>query len=256
LGFRAPPELDVGVTPHGDPVAYFTFPGLAGVGLAHATTTRHLPGARPFGDPVSPFGAEAAVALAPAGLHLGRAAFARQMHGVDAARVTAGGHAGAVDILVTSEPGLPLAISTADCLAITAYDRVAPALAVAHVGWRGTASGGVPAMVAALAAAGGRAERMRVAIGPSIGPCCYEIDEPVVARFREAYPREWERWMRPGRPDHWMLDLWRANEDLLGAAGVPREAIENARLCTACHPGLFYSYRRGDHGRLVTVASL
>jgi YfiH family protein len=148
---------------------------------------------------------------------------------------------------VTTEPEVPLAISTADCLAITAYDPRARALAVAHVGWRGTASGGAQATVRALSAAGARPERMRVAIGPSIGPCCYEVDEPVATRFREAYPRQWERWMRPGRPEHWMLDLWLANEDLLAAAACP-EAIENARLCTACHPDLFYSYRRGDRG--------
>ena len=97
---------------------------------------------------------------------------------------------------------------------------------------------------------------MRVSIGPSIGPCCYEVDEPVVARFRAAYPGDWGRWMRPGRPDHWMLDLWQANEDLLAGAGVSPGAIENARLCTACHPDLFYSYRRGDRGRLVTIAGL
>jgi copper oxidase (laccase) domain-containing protein len=53
-----------------------------------------------------------------------------------------------------------------------------------------------------------------------------------------------------------MLDLWSANEDELAAAGLPRAAIENARLCTACYPELFYSYRKGHRGRLVTVAAL
>jgi YfiH family protein len=244
------------VIPHGAPTVYLTFRGLAAAGIPHAATTRHLPGARPFGDPVSPFGAEAAAALAPAGLDLGRVAFARQVHGVERALVARAGHAGAVDILVTRERGLPLAISTADCLAITACDVEAGALAVAHVGWRGTAGGGAAAAVAAVTAAGGRPPRLRVAIGPAIGPCCYEVDEPVVARFRAAYPREWERWMRPGRPGHWMLDLWQANEDGLEAAGVPPASIENARLCTACHPELFYSYRRGDRGRLVAIAAL
>jgi len=53
-----------------------------------------------------------------------------------------------------------------------------------------------------------------------------------------------------------MLDLWRANEDLLAEAGVDPRAIENPRLCTACHPELLYSYRKGNRGRLVTVAAL
>jgi copper oxidase (laccase) domain-containing protein len=222
-----------GAIAHGTPVVYFTFPGLADMGLAHAATTRHLPGARPFGDPAAPFGAEAGAALAPAGLDLGRVAFARQVHGVDAARVTKAGHAGAVDVLVTTEPGLPLAISTADCVAITAYDP-AGGPGRGPVGWRGR-SGARPGG----ARGRGRPRALAGAIGPSIGPCCYEVDEPVVARFREAYPRDWERWMRPGRTDHWMLDLWQANEDLLAGAGVLPEAIENARLCTACHPDLF-----------------
>jgi YfiH family protein len=235
---------------------YYTFAGLAAVGIPHATTTRNLAGTRPFGDPVSPFGDAAIAALGPAGLDMSRAAFARQMHGVDRARVAKPGHAGAVDVLVTTERALPLAISTADCVAVVACDPAVRALAIAHVGWRGTASGGATATVDALVAEGARPERIRAALGPSIGPCCYEVDEPVLARFRAAYPGDWERWTTPGRPDHWMLDLWRANEDLLARAGVPPGAIENARLCTACHPELFYSYRRGDRGRLVTVAAL
>jgi hypothetical protein len=82
------------------------------------------------------------------------------------------------------------------------------------------------------------------------------VDEPVIARFRDAYPRDWEPWVRPGRTEHWMLDLWTANEDLLVGAGVAREAVENTRLCTACRPELFYSYRKGHRGRLITVAAL
>jgi YfiH family protein len=170
--------------------------------------------------------------------------------------VTRGGRAGSVDILATAERGIPLAISTADCLAIIACDLAAPALAVAHVGWRGTVQGGAAAALKALAELGGRPERALAAIAPSIAACRYEVDEPVIARFREAYPRDWERWARPGRPGHFMLDLWRANEDALAAAGVPPGAIENARQCTACHPELFYSYRKGHRGRLVTVAAL
>jgi hypothetical protein len=229
---------------------------LAALGVAHATTTRHFPGLRAFGDDLSPFAAEARAAMSPAGLDLEGAAYARQVHGIERACVTHGGRAGSVDILVTGARALPLAISTADCLAIIACDPQAPALAVAHVGWRGTVQGGAAATLKALAEVGGRPERARAAIAPSIGACCYEVDEPVIARFRQAYPRDWERWARPGRPEHWMLDLWRANEDALIAGGLSPDAIENARQCTACHPELFYSYRKGHRGRLMTVAAL
>ena len=63
-------------------------------------------------------------------------------------------------------------------------------------------------------------------------------------------------WSRPSRAGHVMLDLWTANEDLLVDAGVDRARIDNPRLCTACHAELLYSYRKGNRGRLVTVAAL
>jgi copper oxidase (laccase) domain-containing protein len=114
--------------------------------------------------------------------------------------------------------------------------------------------GAAQAAVATLQGLGAGAERLHGAIAPSIGPCCYEVDEPVVAEFSRAYPSAWERWARPVRPGHWMLDLWQANEDLLAGAGVGR--IENPRLCTACHPEVLFSYRKRDRGRLVTIAAL
>jgi YfiH family protein len=245
------------LVPHGEPPQFFTFGSLEAVGLPHATTTRHCPGVSAGSAASGPFRPESVRALTGAGLDLGRVAWARQVHQASAVRVTpAGGFAGSADVLVTTEPGVPLSIFTADCLAIVLYDAEARALAVAHVGWRGTAHGAVQAAVAALDGLGARPERLRGAIAPSIGPCCYEIDEPVAAEFRQAYPSLWEAWVTPGRPQHWLLDLWRANETLLARAGIPPAQIDNPRLCTACHPELFYSYRKGNRGRLVTLAAL
>jgi YfiH family protein len=235
------------------PARYLTFETL---GVPHATTTRHCPGIGRSGAPASPFGADAVAALAESGLDLRRAAWARQVHGAGVASVSAGGFAGTADVLVTRERALPVAIFTADCLALAVVDPEASALAVAHVGWRGTVRGATQAAVDAALGAGARGGRLRVAIAPSIGPCCYEVDAPVVDEFRRAYPRKWEAWMRPGRPDHWMLDLWAANETILAGAGVDPERIENSRLCTACHPDLLYSYRAANHGRLATIAAL
>jgi YfiH family protein len=207
-------------------------------------------------EPTAPFNADARETLAAAGLDLGRVAYARQVHGADVARAT-GGFAGAVDVLTTTERGVPLAIFTADCLAITAWDADASALSVAHVGWRGTVKGAQLAAVKALAALGATPAGLRVAIAPAIGPCCYEVDEPVIGDFTRAYGAErFMRWSRPSRAGHVMLDLWTANEDLLVDAGVDRARIDNPRLCTACHPELLYSYRKGNRGRLVTVAAL
>lgn len=245
------------LVPHGDPPVYFTFPGLGALGVPHATTTRHCPGVAPWSEGASPLRAEAATALAATGLDLARVSWARQVHGADVARATpAGGLVGVADVLVSTEPGLPLAIFTADCLAVTLCDPEARVLALAHVGWRGTVRGTAQAAVAAAREAGARVERLRAAIGPSIGPCCYEVDEPVISQVSSAYPSLWERWVRSGRAGHWMLDLWTANEKLLQRAGLASGRIENPRLCTACHPQVLPSYRRGHRGRLVTLAAL
>ena len=161
-----------------------------------------------------------------------------------------------VDILVTGERGVPLAIFTADCLAIVLCDASAGALAVAHVGWRGTVKGATQRAVRAIGDVGGRAGSLRAAIAPSIGPCCYEVDEPVTAELARAFGDRWRAWATPSRAGRVMLDLWSANEALLVEAGVAPGSIENPRLCTACHPDLLYSYRRGNRGRLVTLAAL
>jgi YfiH family protein len=242
---------------YGEPPQFFTFGSLDALGLPHATTTRHCPGVGAGSESSGPFRPEAGRALAGAGLDLGRVAWARQVHEAEAVRVTpAGGFAGTGDVLVSAEPGVALSIFTADCLAIVLYDAKARAVAVAHVGWRGTVRGAAQAAVTALTGLGARPERLRAAIAPSIGPCCYEIDAPVATEFRRAYPALWEAWVTPVRADHWLLDLWRANETLLARSGVPPAQIDNPSVCTACHPELFYSYRKGNRGRLATLAAL
>jgi hypothetical protein len=251
--------------PHGEPTAFFTFSSLSALGVPHATTTKHCPGISSFAEPIvpeapkPPFRSEALATLGSTGLAMDRVGYARQVHGAEVARVPAGGgFAGLVDILVTAERGVPLAIFTADCLAIVLCDAAAGALGVAHVGWRGTVRGATQAAVRAVGEIGGRAGALRVAIAPSIGPCCYEVDEPVTAEFARAFGERWHAWVTPSpsRGGHVMLDLWSANEALLVEAGVAPASIDNPRLCTACHPELLYSYRRGNRGRLVTLAAL
>jgi len=205
-----------------------------------------------------PFNDGAADVLASVGLDVRRLAWTKQVHGNTVAYVEAHGgpFADGADVLVTRERGVGLAIFTADCLALTLYDETAGALATAHAGWRGTARDVAGVSVAALCALGAHPGRLRVTIAPSIGPCCYEVDEPVTRELSMAFPALWERWVRPSRPGHVMLDLWRANEDLLARAGVDPRRIDNARACTACQRDVFYSYRKGDPGRLVTVGAV
>jgi YfiH family protein len=244
------------VISHGEPPYYFTFLSLHGV--PHLSTTRHCPGVTASHLATGPFNDGAAALLRSVGLDYGRLAWARQVHGNTVARVgPRGGRFGdGADVLVTDAPGVGLAIFTADCLALTLVDDRAGALAVAHAGWRGTVRDVPGVAVAALREIGARPDALRVTIAPSIGACCYEVDEPVTRELRAVFPGLWERWVKPSRPGHVMLDLWAANEDLLARAGVDGARIDNARMCTACHRDVLYSYRKGDRGRLVTVAAL
>ncbi|HET7340588.1 MAG TPA: polyphenol oxidase family protein [Methylomirabilota bacterium] len=245
------------LVPFGEPVTHFRFSGLAALGLPHVTTTRYFPGVSSPSEPTAPFTAAAQRALRAAGLDPARVSYARQVHGAEVLRAPrGGGYAGAGDVLVTTERDVPLAIFTADCLALTLWDSIARVLVLAHVGWRGTVKGATVAAVRAAVEAGARAEQLHVAIAPAIGPCCYEVDEPVMREFGRAHGRRAQAWFTPPRDGHARLDLWAANEALLAGAGVDPRQIENPRLCTACHPELLYSYRKGNRGRLVTVAAL
>jgi polyphenol oxidase len=241
---------------HDDPPRFVTSRLLEDHGLPHLFTTRHFPGVVKPTEPRPPFGPEAAPFLTPRGLG-GQAAFARQVHGAAVLRAEKGGLAGHGDALATARPGLPLAISTADCLPIVLYDAHAARLAAVHAGWRGTVQAVARAAVADLVATGSVAADLVVAIGPSIGPCCYEVDGPVIERFQVAFPGAWEAWMTPKGPGKWMLDLWRANLDQLTGAGVRPDRVDSLGLCTGCRPDLLFSYRRErGAGRLVTVAAL
>jgi len=226
-------------------------------GLPHLFTTRHFPGITRATEPRPPFEPAAEPLLVARGL-AGEPAYARQVHGAEVIHAERGGLAGRADALATGRPGLPLCISTADCLPILLYDARAGRLAAVHAGWRGTVQSVSRAAVLALRAAGSAPEDLVAAIGPSIGPCCYEVDSPVIERLAAVFPGgAWEPWVAPKGPGKWMLDLWRANRDQLASAGVPAERIDLLGLCTGCRPDLLFSYRRErGAGRLVTVAAL
>jgi YfiH family protein len=138
------------------------------------------------------------------------------------------------DGLWSDDRGQPMLLLTADCVpvAVARADGSAPALAVLHVGWRGLLAGIVAS--AARALGGGK---LAAAVGPSIGPCCYEVREDVGGPFRARFGAEV---LCDGK-----LDLWRSTELALLAAGC--DAVERVDLCTFCHPELFFSHRR-DRG--------
>jgi YfiH family protein len=251
------PVTESGSRFHGEPPLYLTSPLLAAAGLPHLFSTRHLPGIRPWRDPAGPFDSRAVAFLGEQGLGGADIAYLRQVHGAEAAVARGGGLAGSADILVTDRPDLPLAIFTADCLAIVVFDPANRRLAMAHAGWRGTVEAAARVAVEVLVERGAEPATLLAAIGPSIGPCCYEVDGPVIDGLAARFPESWRRWVTPAAPGKWMLDLWQANADQLQSAGLVPSRIDNPRLCTACRMDLFYSYRRGrGQGRLVAVAAV
>ena len=242
---------------HGEPPLYLASGLLTAARLPHLFTTRHFPGVRAWRDPRGPFDESALALIGNSGLPGDGVGFARQVHGAEMAVVTEAGPAGPADVLMTDRPGLRLAIFTADCLPIVVFDRRHRRLAMAHAGWRGTVQAAARVAADALVMAGAAPEELLAAIGPSIGPCCYEVDAPVIERLEAAFAGAWRRWVKPAGPGKWMLDLWKANEDQLREAGLIEARIDNPRLCTACRADLFFSYRRGrGEGRLVALAAL
>jgi YfiH family protein len=181
------------------------------------------------------------------------------------------------DIVLTDDAAQAITIRVADCQPILIVDQRTRAVAAAHAGWRGLAARVPRVTVERLVSEyGSRPQDLLVAIGPSIGACCYEVGADVRASFASFADAEVERWfaVEPSllagnpsvatlsatrRPDHWFFDGWQCARDQLMSAGVPSDQIFVAGLCTASHGGAFCSYRRdgaGAAGRMVGVIKL
>jgi YfiH family protein len=175
-----------------------------------------------------------------AGADAATAALPWQQHGAEVLEAQPTGILASVaavprcDGLWSSRPGQAVGVLTADCLPIVlCRAQGAPAVAALHVGWRGLLAGIVAAGVRALGGPG-----LAAAVGPGIGPCCYEVGEDVAAAFRAAFG--------PGVVSGGRLDLWASTAQALEAAGCTD--VTRTDLCTACNPDRFFSHRR-DRGR-------
>ncbi len=155
------------------------------------------------------------------------------------------------DGIITNQPGVMIAVGVADCLPLLLLDPVKGVVAALHAGWKGTAGNIAAKGVASLVKLfGSDSGDILAALGPAIGPCCYEVDAPVQQAFTGSGVA-WDQCATPSGSDRWKLDLSAANREQLLAAGVAAEHIEVADQCVSCSSDWFFSYRRdaGETGR-------
>ena len=191
---------------------------------------------------------------------------AKQVHGDRVCRVTEaergrGAHSHkdaipATDALITDLPGVPIGVFTADCVPVFLYDPVRPAVGIAHAGWRGTVQSIAKSTAERMREEfGSNAADMWASIGPSIGPCCYEVGIDVHREF-------WERFhyaaplFRKTFEQKWHLDLWLANRRQLEECGLDAGRIIESRICSACKSHEYYSARKHGPGAGRTLSAI
>jgi len=165
-----------------------------------------------------------------------------------------GGH----DATVTDVPGVALGVLVADCVPILLHDPVKRVVGAVHAGWKGTVAGVAAKAVKTMAREYGSSPRdILAAIGPAIGPCCYEVDERVIRPLGERFGDIKDLVTEKGG-GKWLLDLWKANTVLLTGAGLVPDNIASMGLCTSCNNEMFYSYRRDGRktGRMMGLVML
>lgn len=146
------------------------------------------------------------------------------------------------DALVCAEVGPVLTTFAADCVPILFADPVARVCGSAHAGWRGTVAGVATRVIDRMVELGSRPSDVRVALGPSIGPCCFEVGPEVVAAFRDRFGDAPGLFVAGPRKEH--VDLRVALAAGLVEAGVARDHLDAAPPCTRCEATRFFSYRR------------
>jgi hypothetical protein len=154
------------------------------------------------------------------------------------------------DAVATATAGVAACVSVADCVPVLLADPRSGAVAAVHAGWRGSLAGiGARAVALLVERFCADPEELLAAVGPSIGPCCYEVDPDLAERFRAAFGPS----VANSSPSQPRLDLWLANERTLRSAGLRARNVEVLGRCTSCDPERFYSHRRdrGQTGRQV-----
>jgi YfiH family protein len=182
--------------------------------------------------------------------------FPKQTHGVSVGVVRSTDETFPVtDALITNEPGIAIAIETADCVPILLFDPVKRVAAAIHAGWRSTCQQIVVNTIQQMKNVFDVAPAdIQAGIGPSVSQQVYEVGKDVYDKFTHV-DGAYARFFIPKPDGKYMLDLWQCNAFQLKQSGVPEKQIEISGLCTVSHPELFYSARREgiNTGRLAAV---
>lgn len=192
-----------------------------------------------------------------AGIHDGRIVTMKQVHGDNILEVTDKNlkEAGEADGMFTGESGIYLGVLTADCVPLLFVAPQQHVIAAVHAGWRGTLAGIAEKAVRLLESRYDvAAADLEVALGPSIGVCCYEVKDDVAGPLM----KRWGRLMTPSiavKDGKTFVNLRRLNRDILRGAGVPGNQLYEIGPCTCCAPKDFFSYRRqgGETGRQLSL---
>ena len=200
------------------------------------------------------------------GFSLEDTVFSAQTHSTNLRRIYAsdkGKGIGPSDIqctdgLHTNEPNIALVTFCADCVPLLFFDPIRNVVAASHSGWRGTVDEiGRITVETLIEEYSCEPKDILAGIGPSIGPCCFEAEEPVASEFLEK--PKWEAYVKgPNAAGKYKIDLWQINKQMLSDAGLLPEHIDCEPMCTSCNEKLFFSHRRdGDkRGAMATVICL
>jgi len=258
----------------GSGLTRYVFPSFGGIAASHGVFARHggasagcfasLNVGHTVGDDPECVRQNHERIYAALGIGADAVVSARQVHG-DRVAVVRAGDGGqvldATDALISDVPGLYLLLRFADCVPVFFYAPERQAIGLAHAGWQGTLKGiACKTAEVFMATFGCRPDDVQAGIGPSIGPCCFQVGPEIVERVRAEYGcqvglgDELLTKMLPDGRAH--LDLWRLNMLQLQRAGINK--IEVSALCTCCHVETFYSHRceNGRTGRFPAVIGL
>jgi YfiH family protein len=162
------------------------------------------------------------------------------------------------DGFVTAEPGLPVAVFTADCIPVLLEDAAHGVVAAVHCGWRGSVQDILGAALAQMQSLGAVPEDVSAAIGPGIGACCFEVGPEVAEGVHALLGGETQGLIRPGAGNRVFVDLKAANARRLTQLGVKSERIAVSDACTMCDPEELWSHRvtNGKRGVMTAVIAL